>query len=70
MRASSGQAHSDYCSSGARLSVPGLLSIPPCTHVHSPSAGAFHSHIQSRRLLLGAGGESEDLRIELLENVF
>lgn len=60
---------SHYCSPGPRLPRPGPLS-PSRTHIHSPSAGAFHSHIQSGRLLLGAGGEPEELRVELLENVF
>lgn len=43
---------------------------PSRAHVHPPGAGAFLGHVQSCRPLLGAGGEPDDLRIELLEDVW
>ena len=40
------------------------------TPVYSPSHGPFCGYIQPRCLLLGAGGEAEDVGVELLQNVF
>lgn len=52
---------------GPQHHPPGL---PSYTHVSSPSSGLFHRNIESGRLLLGTGGEPEDVRVELLQNIF
>lgn len=47
-----------------------LPSIPSWTHGYSPCSGSFHGYIQPCCLLQGTGGEPEDVRVELLQNVF
>ena len=54
------------------ISQPRSSSVPLApggTQGYSPSSGPFHGYIQPCRLLLGAGGEAQDVGVELLQNV-